>query len=74
MNLKLLVFLLSIGSLGIGFAQDDQIPLRQTETTYPGFNLDLNSLRLVQLEGSDPLWMTELEKVALLSLDLVLPC
>ena len=73
MNLKLLVFL--IGSLGIGFAQDDQIPLRQTETTYPGFNLDLNSPRLVQLEGNDPLWMTELEKVALLlSLDLVLPC
>jgi leucyl aminopeptidase len=67
MHFNLLAFLLSIGSLGIGFAQDDQIPLRQTETTYPGFNLDLNSLRLVQLEGKDPLWMTELEKIQLKS-------
>ena len=59
MNWKVFVFLLSIGSLGranpIGFAQDDQTLLR--------YDLDLNSLRLVQLEGKDPVWMTELEKV-----------
>lgn len=30
---------------------------------YPGFDLDLNELRLVQLEGRDPVWMTEYEKV-----------
>lgn len=30
---------------------------------HPGFDLDLNALRLVQLEGRDPVWMTELEKV-----------
>jgi len=30
---------------------------------YPGFDLDLNELRLVQLEGRDPVWMTEYEKI-----------
>ena len=30
---------------------------------YPGFDLNLNELRLVQLEGRDPVWMTEYEKV-----------
>ena len=59
MNLKLFVFFLSVSSLGkanpMGFAQDDQAPL--------GYDLDLNSLRLIQLEGKDPVWMTEIEKV-----------
>jgi len=59
MNLKLFVFLLSISSLGkanpLGFAQGDQTPL--------GYDLDLSSLRLVQLEGKDPVWMTEIEKI-----------
>lgn len=66
MNLKLLAFLLSIGSLGgansIGFTQDDQAPLTQTEMMCPP-DPDLNLLCLVQLEGKDPVWMTELEKV-----------
>jgi hypothetical protein len=65
MNLKLVAFLLSIGSLGglnsIVFARDDQAPLSQTETMCSN-DLDPNSLRLVQLEGKDPVWMTELEK------------
>lgn len=30
---------------------------------YPGYDLDLNELRLVQLEGREPVWMTEYEKV-----------
>lgn len=34
--------------------------------THPGFSLDLEELRLVQLsEGQEPVWMTELEKVEL---------
>lgn len=77
MNLKHLAFLLSIASLGGAnpIAQGDQIPLKQTETTYSGFDLDLNSLRFVQLEGKDPVWMTELEKVVLLvSLYTLLSC
>jgi len=32
-----------------------------------GFNLDLNEVRLVQMEGKDPVRMTELEKVWLSS-------
>ena len=57
MNLKLFAVLLSIVSLGKAnpIGQDDQTPLR--------YDLDLNSLRLVQLEGKDPVWMTEIEKV-----------
>jgi hypothetical protein len=56
MNWKLFAFLLSIGSLGkANPIQDNQTPLR--------YDLDLNSLRLVQLEGKDPVWMTEIEKV-----------
>jgi leucyl aminopeptidase len=30
---------------------------------HPGFNLDLNALRLVELDGHQRVWMTELEKV-----------
>lgn len=30
---------------------------------YPGYDLDLNALRLIQLEGREPVWMTEYEKV-----------
>ena len=33
-------------------------------TSYPGFHLDLNALRLVQIEDKPPVWMTELEKVS----------
>lgn len=32
-------------------------------TSYPGFTLDLNAQRLVQTEGREPVWMTELDKV-----------
>jgi hypothetical protein len=61
MNWKLVAFLLSIGLLRkaspTAFEDDHcgQTPLR--------YNLDLNPLRLVQLEGKDPVWMTEFEKV-----------
>jgi leucyl aminopeptidase len=32
-------------------------------TSYPGFTLDLDAQRLVQIEGGDPVWMTEMDKV-----------
>lgn len=32
-------------------------------TVEPGFSLDLNAQRLVQLEGQPPVWMSELDKV-----------
>ena len=34
-----------------------------TPTTMEGFSLDLNEERLIQMEGKDPVRMTELEKV-----------
>jgi leucyl aminopeptidase len=49
------------------FAGSDQLPLGGLEEhaiTYPGFNLDLSAQRLVQMEGQEPVWMTELEKVS----------
>jgi hypothetical protein len=47
-----------------GFSE--QVPiggLGQQITTFPGFDLDLSARRLVQFEGQEPVWMTELEKV-----------
>ncbi|KAF8076201.1 peptidase [Lyophyllum atratum] len=32
-------------------------------TSYPGFTLDLNAQRLVQIDGQAPVWMTELDKI-----------
>ncbi|KAH6915257.1 peptidase [Coprinopsis sp. MPI-PUGE-AT-0042] len=34
-------------------------------TTYPGYSLDLNEQRLVELEGQSPKWVSELEKIQL---------
>jgi leucyl aminopeptidase len=46
-----------------------QVPVVLEEhTNFPGFDLDLNELRLVQLEGQDPVWMTELDKVLSITL------
>lgn len=44
------------------FLASEQQPLG-AQHDYPGFDLDLNERRLVQLEGQAPVWMTELEKV-----------
>ncbi|PPQ74908.1 hypothetical protein CVT26_011403 [Gymnopilus dilepis] len=44
---------------------EGQIPLN-SELAYPGFDLDVNALRLVQTqESEEPVWMTELEKIQL---------
>jgi hypothetical protein len=40
--------------------------------SHAGFDLDLNSFRLVQLEDQPPVWMTELDKVPLLCLSSIL--
>ncbi|EAU84252.1 peptidase [Coprinopsis cinerea okayama7 len=34
-------------------------------TEYPGYTLDLNEMRLVELEGQSPKWVSELEKIRL---------
>jgi len=41
---------------------DHQVPLGAKDG-YPGFDLDLNAQRLVQMEGQAPVWMTELKKI-----------
>jgi hypothetical protein len=33
--------------------------------SYPGFNLDLNAQRLIQVDGEAPVWTTELGKVVI---------
>ncbi|TCD71301.1 Leucine aminopeptidase 1 [Steccherinum ochraceum] len=46
-------------------SEADQQPLDMHAQTYPGFDINLNELRLVQLEGQEPVWMSELEKINL---------
>ena len=58
----LLVALLSVIVVATAHS-DDQSVLQEPLQTYPGFDLDLSALRWVQLEGQDPVLMTELEKV-----------
>ena len=36
----------------------------ESEVPYNDFGVDLEELRLVQFEGQEPVWMTELEKVS----------
>lgn len=37
--------------------------LGEYHTNYPGFSIDLSAQRLVQFEGKEPIWVSELEKV-----------
>lgn len=62
-SFALLLSLVSIISATPFLYDSEQIPLKADGLTHPGFDLDLNALRLVQLEGQPPVWMTELEKV-----------
>lgn len=42
----------------------ESLPVEETDfSTYPGFSLDLDELRLVQVEGQSPEWISELQKV-----------
>ncbi|KAG6855036.1 hypothetical protein C0991_005965 [Blastosporella zonata] len=43
---------------------EGQAPLgAELMTSHPGFTLDLNAQRLVQLDGEAPTWVSELDKV-----------
>jgi len=45
---------------------DGQVKLQfsaEDYANYPGYDLDLNALRLVRIEGGEPVWMTEYDKV-----------
>lgn len=44
-------------------SSQEQLFFNAEGATYPGFDLDLTALRLVEMEGQAPVWVTELEKV-----------
>jgi hypothetical protein len=51
-------------STPLSFPEGEQAPFDAgLMTSYPGFTLDLDAQRLVQTEGKDPVWMTEMDKV-----------
>lgn len=66
MRFQPLVALLSV-TVAVTAYSDDQSVLQEPLQTYPGFDLDLSALRWVELEGQEPMLMTELEKVGPLS-------
>jgi len=59
--------LLAFVGYAVSFAAAEvgQKPFEIQEQQYPGFDLNLNELRLVQLEGQEPVWISELEKINL---------
>lgn len=67
--MKLLTILPFVG-LVVSSSMFEQIPLGNEQ--YPGFDIDLNAQRLVQLEGQEPVWMSEWDKVCSVLLSLVL--
>ncbi|TFY69933.1 hypothetical protein EVJ58_g152 [Rhodofomes roseus] len=56
--------IISLAAVGAAYS-DDQITLQNSAQTHPGYDLDLGAVRWVQLEGQDPVLMTELEKINL---------
>ena len=64
-TMKSFLILISLVSLvsTTPLVYNEQFPLGTQQESYPGFDLDLNAVRLVQMEGESPVWMTELEKV-----------
>lgn len=66
-TMKSLSILLSLISLVVAtplsYSSQEQLSINADGVTYPGFDLDLTALRLVEMEGQAPVWVTELEKV-----------
>jgi hypothetical protein len=66
--MKSFAVLLSLLTLAIAnpiglYGQEQEQLLMELPTRYPGYSLDLSAMRLVELEGQSPVWMSELEKV-----------
>lgn len=63
-SLSILLSLLSlVVATPLSYSNQEQLSFNADGATYPGFNLDLTALRLVEMEGQAPVWVTELEKV-----------
>ncbi len=61
--------ILAIASVAIATtftSENTQQPFDVPVVGYSGFDLDLNERRLIQLEGQEPVWVTELDKVSCL--------
>lgn len=64
--MKSFAVLLALASLVVAspaLLVDSQSPLTKVQAEYPGYSLDLAELRLVQIEGQEPTWVSELEKI-----------
>ena len=66
--MKTFAVLLSLLTLAIAnpigiYGQEQEQLSMELPTRYPGYSLDLSAMRLVELEGQSPVWMSELEKV-----------
>lgn len=67
--MKSFAILLALASIVVAspsLVVDDQTPLAVAE--YAGYDLDLAQLRLVQVEGKEPEWISELDKASRLLL------
>lgn len=62
-NSLVLFSLVYLASASINSVKFSQQPLGNYPTEHPDFDFDLSEMRLVELEGGAPVWMTELEKV-----------
>jgi len=65
---KAFALILAIASVAIATtftSENTQQPFDLPVVGYPGFDLDLNERRLIQLEGQEPVWVTELDKINL---------
>ncbi|EKM59666.1 uncharacterized protein PHACADRAFT_170253 [Phanerochaete carnosa HHB-10118-sp] len=64
--MKSFAALLALASLVVASPSlllNTQQPLTNIQNEYPGYSLDLAALRLVQVEGKEPIWVPELEKI-----------
>lgn len=64
LSLSFVSFALAGSAAAAAFSSDQQTVFGSIpKETYPGFDLDLNAQRLVQLsDASEPVWMSELDK------------
>jgi len=60
-----LPFAALVATASLAYSDNEQVLLDNSLQTYPGFYVDLNELRWVQLQGEAPVLMTELEKIEL---------
>jgi leucyl aminopeptidase len=71
--MKAVSLTLILAYLSVGNALPRPFSRQEVLGVEDGINLDLQDMRLVEMEGQPPVWMTELEKVWRLSTKLHSP-